>query len=191
MTNISEKILLYKVRTKRDADAFAILYDKYVERIYRFIYFKISHKQEAEDLTGDVFLKLWDYLTEETEKEVKSFNGLVYRIARNRVVDCYRDRAKKQECVLDDSVADYIQPSKDLMQGIVEKAESDYLLKIIKTLKQEYQEIILLRFIEELSIAEIAQVVDKKKTAVRVMLHRAMKKLKELVESEDKSLIKK
>ena len=56
---IEEKRLLYKVQTQQDAEAYAKLYDMYVERLYRFILFKVSHRQVAEDLTSDVFLKKW------------------------------------------------------------------------------------------------------------------------------------
>ena len=64
---ISEKILLYLERTKQDPDAFSELYDAYVKRIYRFVYFKVSGHEEAEDITADVFLKVWNHIIEGKE----------------------------------------------------------------------------------------------------------------------------
>ncbi|OGH69789.1 MAG: hypothetical protein A3C90_02065 [Candidatus Magasanikbacteria bacterium RIFCSPHIGHO2_02_FULL_51_14] len=177
---MTEKFLLYRIRTKRDSDAFGELYDGYVERIYRFIYFKISNREEAEDLTSDVFLKLWNYLIDDRSRrpDVKSVSGLAYAIARNTVVDWYRDRAKKQEQAL---IEELVEPAAaDIVEKLHTAYDADQLLRVIKTLKQEYQEVILLRFIEELSITEIADVIGKKKTAVRVTLHRAVKKLREM-----------
>jgi DNA-directed RNA polymerase specialized sigma24 family protein len=74
---IEEKLLLYKVQTEKDAEAFALLYDRYVDQVYRFVFFKLSHKQEAEDVTGDVFLKCWQFLTGEKGKTVRNFRSLL------------------------------------------------------------------------------------------------------------------
>ena len=82
-----ERKLLFKVRTQKDKQAFGKLYDLYVEKIYRFVYFKISNKEESEDLTSEVFLKTWNYLMENTDTEIVSFSGLIYRITRNKIID--------------------------------------------------------------------------------------------------------
>jgi len=93
---LNEKKLVYSVRVKKDPSAFAELYDSYVEKIYRFVYFKINSKEEAEDIVSSVFLKVWTYLIEYTEKEIDSFSGLIYRVARNAIIDFYRERGAKQ-----------------------------------------------------------------------------------------------
>jgi len=175
---LEEKILVYRVRTKQDPDAFGELYDIYVDKIYRFVYFKITNKEEAEDITSSVFLKVWSYLIEYTEKEIESFSGLVYRIARNAVIDFYRQRARRQECALENNLN---LPIEDKGYKMVEvDQEVEQLMEVIKKLKQEYQEILLLKYVDELSTNEIADILGKSKTSVRVTLHRAMKKLKEL-----------
>ncbi len=179
---IKEKILLFKVRTKRDPEAFGELYDMYVERIYRFVYFKISNKEEAEDITSDIFLKVWNYLIDNQDKEIQSFAGFVYRITRNAVIDFYRERAKKTECSIENLV---IVSDDKTLQNIETSQEVVQLLETLKKLKQEYQEVILLRHVEELSISEISEILSKKKTNVRVILHRATKKLKELSENHN------
>lgn len=175
---MKEKILLYKVMTQQDADAYGALYDLYVEKIYRFVFFKLNNKEEAEDVTSEVFLRAWNYLVADQRETVKSFSGLVYQIARNAVVDAYRSRAKKQSVPIEQAhtleVTTDVGEKIDLDQAVV------LMLEQIKQLKQEYQEVITLRYIEELSLQEIAKATGKNSASVRVTLHRAIKKLKAL-----------
>ena len=176
---MKEKILLLKIRTKKDSAAFGELYDLYVEKIYRFVFFKINNKEEAEDMVSDIFLKVWNYLIENRKKEVGSFSGLIYRVARNSVIDFYRQRANKQECSLDSVV---LMADDDNYEKIEINHEVEQIMKVVKKMKQEYQEVLLLRFVEDLSTSEISVILDKSNTNVRVTLHRATKKLKELLE---------
>ena len=176
--NIEEKILLYAVRTKNDPEAYGKLYDLYIDRVYRFVLFKISHKEQAEDLTSEIFLKAWRYLIRPDEKSVKHFRGFIYQITRNTIIDWYRERAKKQEFSLD-SVAEA--PARHgSPEQIADMFDANLTLELLKKLKQEYQEVIFLKYVEGFSTADIARIVGKKPTAVRVTLHRAIKKLKSL-----------
>lgn len=178
---LSEKKLLYKIQTKKDPEAFGKLYDLYIEKIYRFIFLKLSHKQEAEDVTSEVFLKAWHYLIDPTKDSVKSFSGLVYRIARNSVIDMYRKRAKCKDVVLEQAenlVGD------DMLSQVEQSQEVEIILKALHKLKNQYQELIVFRYIDELSISEISQILGKKQTNVRVSLHRAIKTLKKTIEHE-------
>lgn len=179
MSNIPEKILIYKLTTKKDTDSFGILYDLYVEKIYRFIYFKVGNKQEAEDLTSEVFLKVWNHISE--DKKIKSFSGLLYKIARNMVIDLYRSKARDVQYL--DSQTDLPDEGKWFEKMLI-KAEAKQILENLEKLKQEYKEVVTLRYVDELKIEEIADIMDKKNVAIRVMLHRALKKLKELSEEK-------
>lgn len=183
-TKIKERKLLYLVRTKKDKQAFGSLYDLYVEKIYRFVYFKINNKEESEDITSEVFLKTWNYLMENTEKELTSFSGLIYRVARNIIIDHYRKRAKMQEVTLDEGVE--IERVSDMSshQTVEDKYDMERLMILVKKLKQDYQEVLILKHVEELSTAEIAEIVGKSSVSVRVTLHRAMNKLKELSDQQ-------
>ena len=97
MEGIEDKILLYKVRVNRDPDAYGLLYDKYVASIYRYVFFKLSHKEEAEDVTSEIFLKAWRHIIDATgESEIINFRTFIYRVARNSIVDVYRERVKKK-----------------------------------------------------------------------------------------------
>jgi len=73
--NYREKLLVHKVQEKKDNEAFGELYDLYIEKIYRFVFIKLSNKEEAEDITSEVFLKTWNYLTaDKKQSEIKSFS---------------------------------------------------------------------------------------------------------------------
>lgn len=180
LSSISENILLYKLKAHKDPNAFAALYDIYVKRIFRFIYFKVSSREEAEDITSEVFLKAWNYVNE--NKEVKSFSGLLYKIARNSIVDLYRSKSARADTILLSSMPEGIEPGdegKKVMELNTEMEAQD-LVKAIKKLKLDYQEVLTLRYVDELQIEEIAEITGKGNIAVRVTLHRALKKLKTL-----------
>jgi len=178
--SFQEKKLLFLIRTKKDAEAFALLYDNYVESLYRFIFFKLSDKDAAQDVTSDVFLQMWQYLTT-SDRTVSSFRGLLYQTARNKIIDVYRARAKVQTVHLDD-----VQELPDETQSSEIRVSLDQdiqqLFALTQRLKQDYQEVILFRYVEDLSIKEIADIMDKRPTAVRVMLHRATTRLRALVD---------
>ncbi len=178
---ISEKLLLYRLQAKQDPDAFAELYDLYVKRIYRFVFFKVSGHEEAEDITSEVFLRTWNYLAE--GKEITSFSGLLYRTARNCIIDLYRSKSYQANPLLLSELPEGTEPSDmgrsvELISSTMGAAE---IIKAIKKMKQEYQEILTLKYIDELSTEEIAEIVGKGKIAVRVTLHRALKRLKKLL----------
>lgn len=175
---IEEKRLLYRVKTKKDAEAFALLYDAFVSPIYRYVYFKISDREEAQDITSDVFLKAWQYLIGDGA-DITNFRQFVYTIARNCVIDVYRERAKKPVQSLH-AAAEIITTTHTTETM---RSEQDYrlLLEQIRHLKQEYQEVIMLRYVEDLDIGDIAAITGKSHVSVRVTLHRALKKMKSLL----------
>ena len=176
INKLSEKLLLYRIQTQSDPEAFGTLYDEYVKQIYRFVFFKVSNREQAEDITADVFLKAWNYLQE--KKEIKSFSGLLYRVARNAIVDLYRSRNNQPE-LLGEEVE--ISDGGQWYKVAHTKISNQYIIDSLKKLKQEYQEVITLRFVDELEIREIAEIMNKQNIAVRVTLHRALKKLQALL----------
>jgi RNA polymerase sigma-70 factor (ECF subfamily) len=180
----SEKLLLYRLRTKNDPESYAKLYDAYVEQIYRFVYFKVSSKEEAEDITSEVFLKAWHFVQE--KKEITSFRGLLYRIARNCIIDLYRKKSAKPEAYLDDQLEAGLEVGDKgkWFKDISTKLESEKILEALKKLKQEYQEVITLRYVDELEIEEIAEIIGKGKVTVRVTIHRALNKLQQILKKE-------
>jgi RNA polymerase sigma-70 factor (ECF subfamily) len=185
-----ETILVHKVRENGDKEAFAGLYDLYIEKIYRFVFLKVSNKEEAEDITSEVFLKVWNYLIDEisVQKKIGSFSGLIYSIARNLVIDFYRKKANRNECVIEkieDLEEDKNLSAKDSLEEKIDlKYDMENIMSAIQNLKKEYQELVLLKYIEELSVSEISEITGKKSINIRVTLHRALKILKKELESK-------
>ncbi|MFA5318538.1 MAG: RNA polymerase sigma factor [Patescibacteria group bacterium] len=177
--SFQEKILIGKLKLK-DKEAFSKIYDLYLDKIYRFVYFKVSSVPEAEDLTSQIFLKIWQLSLEDKIKTEKSFQAFLYKVARNTVIDYYRDsRNRKQTIPLEEAANTPDEKTAAQDRDMDRKIEKEELAEKIKKLKSEYQEIIILHYLNELSIKEIADILKKRKGNVRVMLHRALKALKE------------
>ena len=178
-SKLQEKLLLLKLKQK-DPDAFAKVYDLYVDPIYRFIYFKVPRAQDAEDLTSETFLKVWQYLTD-TEEQIRSLQGMLYHFARNLVVDFYRSKSRQE---LTEEAGELAKVEDARQQTFLARLEAkttiESLEPVMRRIKDEYREVLMLRYIEELSIDEIAGILDKSKGSVRVLIHRAIKVVREL-----------
>jgi RNA polymerase sigma-70 factor (ECF subfamily) len=163
---------------KKDKQAFIEIYNIYVDDIYRFIYFKVGHREEAQDISSDVFLKAWDYIILNKVDKSKNLKALFYKIARNSVVDYYR--SKKNTSSLDSLENTDLNDIKQDPQAITEiKYEYERILRLLNNIKDEYKEVIILKHINELTWDEIAQALGKSKGSLRVLLHRATKVLEE------------
>lgn len=178
MSKIQEKLLLLQIQHQRDAASFTKLYELLAEPIYRFIFFKVSDEEIAKDITSEVFVRTWRELSNQQAGEVKHLKAYVYRIARNLVVDHYR---KKETLTLTVSLEEAEQvpaPGANLQETIEVKLDSERMLALMANLKTSYQEVLLLRYTEDLSITEIAHIIQKSPVSTRVLLHRANQALK-------------
>lgn len=152
------------------------IYEEHVEKVYRFVYLKMGSREEAEDLASDVFSRIWDICLEGKHKEIENMRAFVYRIARNVISDYYR-RGKKV-LPLDDQ-------QEKAWEGVaMEKTadtniEMDRVQLALRELSDEQQDLVIWKYLEELSSAEIAELTGKTQENVRVSLHRAMNALKE------------
>ena len=177
---------LYARLIKKDKEAFIKAYDLYINDIYRFVFFKINSREEAEDITSLVFLKCWEYIQNNTIKDFKTLKALFYKVARNLIIDHYRKKSSQSSIVKEEDISnlDLI----DETQNLQTKFENEQDLQIIKDkifhLKDEYREVIILNYINGLSISEIAQIMDKSKGNIRVLLFRAIKALRDLVKNK-------
>ncbi len=185
MKKLSEKILLYQVQVKHNPEAFGKLYDLYVKQLYRFVFFKIGNHEDAEDITAEVFLKTWNYLQE--KKEIKSFSGLLYQIARNSIIDSLRSKSIQPEFLNADDQLLEIGDKKKWNEQIDSSLEAQSVVESLKKLKHEYREVITLRFIEGMGLNEISEITGKSAVSVRVTLHRALKKIKEILEKQNQN----
>ncbi|MFH1744596.1 MAG: RNA polymerase sigma factor [bacterium] len=168
---------------QKDRDAFIKTYDLYLDSIYRFVYFKVSNKEEAEDLTSSVFLKTWDYIQNNNISDYKTLKALLYKVARNLIIDYYRKKNSQSNVGYNAEITEDIL---DQDQDLYNKVETEFDYKIIERkifeLKDEYREVIILKYINELSISEIAEVIGKSNGNVRVLIYRATNALKKIAD---------
>jgi RNA polymerase sigma-70 factor (ECF subfamily) len=174
----AEEKQLIERSVEGESSAFGSLYDRYLPKIYRFVFFKVGHREEAEDLTQQIFMSAWENISAFQEQGLP-ISSWLYKIARNRVIDHYR--TKKTHVPLDVVPEEVAQLAEEL-----EETDKKLLLERIYSslhkLTDDQQEIIVLRFIEELTNREIADVLEKNEIAVRVLQHRAIKNLKKILE---------
>ncbi len=155
-------------------EAFVFLYDAYVEKIYKFLYFRTLHQELAEDITSQVFLQAMDKLN--TFNETKgTFQAWLYQIARNLLIDEYRRRKPTDNI---DAHFD-LRDNTDLESQTNQVLTNEALLKILKTLPEESQELISMRLWDELSYAEIAAITGKTEGSLKMQFSRIVKRLQE------------
>ncbi len=156
---------------------FAKIYDNYINKIYRFIFLKVGSGEIAEDLTAQVFTKGWQRVR--TGQEIKNLPAYLYQIARAEVADHYQEKSKFQlvstEAV---QMADPL-PNPEETQQL--RLESENLMQCLTRLNNNYQNVLVWRYIDDYSIQEIAEIMEKSEGAVRVTIHRALKALKKEV----------
>jgi len=172
----------------RDKDAFIKVYDDNVKEIHRFVYFKIGNEEEANDLTSMIFLKAWNHIQNKTMEDASTLRALLYKIARNTIIDYYRENGNKVTASLDDEEhrIEVIDETQNPQERLDQEGNLELIKRQLPLLKEEYREVIIMRFINDLSLPEIAEVSGKKLGNVRVLLHRALNALRELVEKEQK-----
>lgn len=161
-----------------EKEAFAKLYEHYLPQIYRFVYIKINNKAEAEDLTHEVFLNTWQNIKRYVPREFP-FSSWLYRIARNEVIDFYRTNKKniRLELIEENSLGIPETESLNLDQAL----ELENIKKLFQHLTQEQRDVLIMRFVEDLSPKEISGALNKSEGAIRIIQHRALNELKELI----------
>ncbi len=157
--------------------AYAELYDRFFQKIYRFIFYRVGHKQTAEDLAEDVFVKAFGNL--HTLENNATFEGWLYQIARNKVIDYYRS---KKVLVPIEEVENTLEYETNVIDIVNLDFQQKTLIKLLKELTSEQQLVIKLKFFDDLTNPEIAQLLQKEEGAIRVIQHRAITKLKSLIE---------
>jgi len=157
-----------------ELESFGELYDRYFDKIYRFIYYKTSHRQNAEDLTSQTFSKALEKINDFKIKSSGTFSAWLYRIARNNVIDYYRGNHDYQD----------IEQTFGLYQenDMENKLSQDQDLKKIKDqldlLQPEQKEIVIMRVWNELSYKEIAHITGKSEASCKMTFSRAIKQLR-------------
>lgn len=166
--NIEEAVKLCK---KGKLEKFSFLYDSFVDKIYRFIYYKTHHKETAEDLTSDTFLKALENIKSFREG---SFQAWLFKIARNTVIDYYR---KKKFVLNIDDVWD-LGKKDNVLKDLEMKERMEKVYDVFSKLNPVQREIVLLRIWDDMPYKEIAEIVGKQEGACKMIFARAIAQIK-------------
>ena len=182
MPKFEDKEILVRA-SQGDREAFGLLYEQYVERIYNYVYYRTGNVHDAEDLTARVFYRALHHIQNYTDRGVP-FSAWLYRIAHNLIANWHRDRSRHQEIPLDDAPTIHYKgepPEVALMQS----QDRDALLKLIRHLPSERQHLLILKFVEHMSNVEIGQVMGRSEGAVKSLYHRTLLALRDDLEGVD------
>jgi RNA polymerase sigma-70 factor (ECF subfamily) len=159
-------------------EQFSRIYDQYIDKIYRFVYLKVSSEEVAQDITSKVFTKGW----ESYQKGIKNPGAFLYQVARNSVIDYYREKGRTNTVpsILIDELPD---SRKSIEENAMLAADVNMVKEAISKLKKDYQDVLILHYLDDMPISQIAENLNKKEGTVRVMLHRGLKDLKDIIQS--------
>jgi RNA polymerase sigma-70 factor (ECF subfamily) len=160
-----------------DAEAFGVIYEQYAEMIFRYIYSHLDSRLDAEDLTAEIFIRAWKALPRYDQRGLP-FSAFLFRIARNSLIDYYRQKKPVQSLDEVEIQSGHAGPE----QAVEENFENQDLRNTIAQLREDYRNVVVLRFLAGLSPEETAQVMQRSVGAVRVLQHRALSSLKNLLE---------
>lgn len=173
---ISDETAL-KLAAQGDQEAFGFLYERYVGRIYSYIYYRTGNLHDAEDLTARVFFRALRHVESYKDRGLP-LSAWLYRIAHNLVANWHRDNSRRREVPLDEIIL--VRHGGDLPEVVlIANEEKENLLKVIHRLPADRQQLILLKFVEHLSNAEIGQVMGRSEGAVKSLYHRTLLSLRD------------
>jgi RNA polymerase sigma-70 factor, ECF subfamily len=177
-----DDVQLLKNAKEGEAEAFGELYERYSQVIFRYFYANLSNRFDAEDLTEEVFYRALKALPKYNDKGFP-FPAFLFRIAQNALIDHYR---RSGHSVKDVSTDEDIQ-IQDFAPGPAEMAgnnlEHQELRQVLDQLRDDYRNVLVLRFLNELSPEETAQIMERSVGAIRVLQHRALTALRSLLEN--------
>jgi RNA polymerase sigma-70 factor (ECF subfamily) len=166
-----------------ELEAFGVLYEKYVERIFNYVYYRTGNVHDAEDLTARVFYRALHHIHTYTDRGVP-FSAWLYRIAHNLVANWHRDRSRHQEIPLSDAPTIHYKGELPEM-ALMQTQERDSLLRLIRHLPSERQHLLILKFVEHMSNAEIGETMGRSEGAVKSLYHRTLLALRDELEVSD------
>lgn len=171
-------------RIKKDPSAFGQLYERYVAKIYNYVYYRVGNHHDAEDLTSRVFYRALIHIRDYADRGVP-FSAWLYRIAHNLVANWHRDHARRQDVALEDvTLVGELREMPELATETNE--ERRWLLNAIRRLPEERQELLILKFVEQLSNAEVGLVMGRTEGAIKSLYHRTLLSLRDELMQADR-----
>jgi RNA polymerase sigma-70 factor (ECF subfamily) len=170
-----------------DSEAFGELYRRYVQKIYNYIYYRTNNHHDAEDLTARVFYRAMSHIHSYKERGIP-FSAWLYRIAHNLVANWHRDRGRRQIISLEDYIGNEVREEAP-EHHVVSNEERGALLDAIRNLPEERQQLLILKYVDRLSNAEIGLLMERTEGAVKSLYHRTLLALRKELSPDSDSLL--
>lgn len=158
---------------------FSQIYDEHIDKVYRFVFFKVSNETLAQDITSETFTRLWKEIV--SDREVRNPSGFLFRVAKNMVIDYYR--AKDQNPIILDNLDTVLDKNQDIEQKAAEKDDMRIVTAALGQLNDDSRLAVSMYYIEQEPISEVAKALNRSQGATRVLIHRGMKQLREILEA--------
>ena len=176
IAHITSCIMTEPLKQKSINELFLETYDAHAEGIFKHALLRVSNMETAQDITSETFTKTWEYLTK--GNDIQNLKGFLYTVADHLIVDHYHYKTRAP-LPLDELIETSAEPNE---HALLERADTavrlNQMRSYIQELPPEYQKIILFRFVDDLSIAEIRKLTGKNSTNIYVIIHRALRMLK-------------
>ncbi|KKT41949.1 MAG: RNA polymerase sigma factor SigX [Candidatus Giovannonibacteria bacterium GW2011_GWA2_44_13b] len=153
-------------------------YDAYADALFRHCYFRLYDRELAKDLVQSTYMKVWEYIA--SGKEVKNMRAFLYKVAHNMIIDEFR-KNKGPTLSIDELKEKGIEPQDGLFEKLKSGAEVKNLLDIFNKLEPAHREVVIMRYVDELTPKEIAAITGESENVISVRLHRAMARAKEII----------
>ena len=179
MSNTSSESELVS-QAKEDPEAFGKLYELYVEKIYNYMYYRTGNHHDAEDLTAKAFYQALTHIDRYVDRGLP-FSAWLYRIAHNLVANWYRARSRRKVITLDELTTSTVYHSQDTLPEKELESQDDQrsLLRLIRRMPEDRQQLVILKFVHQLSNQEIGQVMGRSEGAIKSLYHRTLLALRE------------
>lgn len=180
--SLKEQFHLFRIRTFQDQKAFELLLADHASALKRFLKVKLPTAHDADDLFSEVCLRTWDYAC---RGHIDHFSGFLFTIARNTIAEFYRTRSRRpMEIPIVTDEYEIPVESKHSGQKISEFVDGELMKEALAELDDDDREAVVLRYLEGHSIKYVAEQIQKTENATSVLLHRALKKLRVIIESK-------
>jgi RNA polymerase sigma-70 factor (ECF subfamily) len=163
-------------RAKEDPEAFGQLYERYVNKIFNYIYYRTGNHHDAEDLTAKTFYQALKHVRRYVNRGVP-FSAWLYRIAHNLVANWHRDRSRRQVIALDEIAL--TMPRQHPESELELEDDQRLLMRLIRRIPDDRQQLLILKFVEQMSNREIAQIMGRSEGAIKSLYHRTLLALRE------------
>jgi|SRR3989344_3513050 len=183
---LEKEVHIIRQAQQGNPEYFGMLYDHYLTPIYRFVFLKIGTKAETEDLVHEIFLSAWKNI-EDYDHLGFPFSSWLYQIARHKVIDHYR--TKKNNLNIENVSEENLKVVNIIENELDKNLDLNKIKDAIKQLNEDQQNVLIMRFVEDLSYEEISAVLDKSEGAIRLIQHRAIQSLKQIINKNGEQFI--